>query len=157
MMRFLFAVRPAIGGQDSETGKSSPGKRFRARCWRSTGVPVTETLELERSIADVLNSFERTLSGVTTTLFVGVLRERNSGFGGRNSNKRTFVHGDCQRQPSTQVGRQTTKLRNPETGRSVPPDGGAFAPIPVASPEWFCSEEQTLLDASSANARATSW
>jgi hypothetical protein len=29
-------------------------------------VPVTETLEPECSIADVLNSFERTLSGVTT-------------------------------------------------------------------------------------------
>jgi hypothetical protein len=37
MMRFLFAARPVLEGQDSETGKSPPGKRFRARCWRCGG------------------------------------------------------------------------------------------------------------------------
>src|ERR1700688_1405703 len=37
MMRFLFAAPPAIGGEDSETEKSAPGKRFCARCWRSSG------------------------------------------------------------------------------------------------------------------------
>jgi hypothetical protein len=38
MMRFLFAARPAIGGQDSEMGRSCPqAKRFRVRCWRSGG------------------------------------------------------------------------------------------------------------------------
>ena len=43
-------------------------------------VPVTEMLELERSIADVLNRFERTLSGETTTLSGGALRQQTDGF-----------------------------------------------------------------------------
>jgi hypothetical protein len=40
---------------------------------------VSETLELERSKPDVLNSFERTLSGVKTTLSVGALRQLTDG------------------------------------------------------------------------------
>ena len=44
------------------------------------------------------------VSGSAGRVVIGTGREQNGRFGVRDVNKQTFVHGDCQRQASTQSG-----------------------------------------------------